>query len=62
MVSTNCFSVADGISKADSRNSKENYYGEGRSYNRDQQRGSKVETHQKNASGGFYYELLEKQT
>jgi hypothetical protein len=60
MISTNCFSVADGLSKADSHSSKGNY--NGRSYNSDQQRGSKVETHQKNASGGFYYELLEEQT
>jgi hypothetical protein len=54
--------VADGLSKADSHSSKENYYREGRSYNGDQQKGSKVETSQKNASGWFYYELLKKRT
>ncbi|XP_023712673.1 uncharacterized protein LOC111867235 [Cryptotermes secundus] len=43
--------LVDGLCKADSRSSKANYYGEGRSYNRDQQGGSKVDTHQKNASG-----------
>lgn len=42
--------LADGLSKADSRSSKENYYREGRSYKGGQQKGSKVETNQKNAS------------
>jgi hypothetical protein len=61
-VCTNCFSVTDGLIKADSRSSKGNYHRGGRSYNGYQQKGSKVETSQKYASGGFYYESLKKLT